>query len=121
MQNQWENGVHLALPSLLIFWQESHIVGFPIAGRWSSIILLIIQTFRFHIAKGKIQIEFLRKISSVIKEQVLQQAAKISFMFLETSECYWKLWGNLPQHPIRGVIKTVASPACFLLEHLLAR
>lgn len=56
MQNQWENGVCLALPSLLIFWQESHIVGFPIAGRWSSIILLIIETFRFHISKGKIQI-----------------------------------------------------------------
>lgn len=61
-------------------------MAFPIAGKRSSIVLSIIKMFRFYIAKGKIQIECLRKILSVTKEQVLQQAANISFMFLETSE-----------------------------------
>lgn len=64
---------------------KSHIVGFPIAGRWSTVAILIMETLRFHIAKGKIQVQFLFKISSVIKEQVLEKSKNTDFRFVETS------------------------------------
>jgi len=71
-------------------WFSKHggvglMVGLDLRGLLQPMILWVYERFRCHVATAHIHIQFLWKISSVIREQVLQQAVKRSFRFLETS------------------------------------